>query len=160
MGNGDGPGGEGKRRLIASTTFGIAALSCFSSVLLQARTVVVYRRMSRLLKRDLKEEFALLGYALLGLAMPIGLSCIFGVMLFKPRYTEHATTAFPYLIDYMSLCEPVWLLLSSRTLREDYLRMFGCNKLSGRDGKVVFFKPDSDRKTSCSENLSRVLVKF
>ncbi|KAH7700525.1 hypothetical protein AAVH_32354, partial [Aphelenchoides avenae] len=50
-------------------------------------------------------------YALLGVLMPIGISLIFGLALFCSECSD-PMIAFPYLVDYMSLCEPIWLLLT------------------------------------------------
>ncbi|KAH7708058.1 hypothetical protein AAVH_24704 [Aphelenchoides avenae] len=60
--------------------------------------------MKKLAKRCMEEEFLLTGYALLGIFMPIGVSLVFGFALLCTRCSD-AMTAFPYLVDYMSLCE-------------------------------------------------------
>ncbi|KAH7718399.1 hypothetical protein AAVH_14176 [Aphelenchoides avenae] len=108
VGNGydrDTTNGNWKRKTVAISTFGISAAVLVVSLVLQTRTIIVYRRMSKQVRKQMKEEFLLVGYALLGLFMPIALSCIFGMKLFCSQCGD-VMIAFPYLVDYMSLCEP------------------------------------------------------
>lgn len=126
----------------------LALLSCLISAALEARSFYAYRRLGTHWRREHKDDFRLLIYAFLGLVTQL-LMAIFWSLSYFVATSDDAVrngirSAFPYVVDLMSLSGSVCLLMTryaarssddlvsflfSKTVRRKYLEFYGLGRL-------------------------------
>ncbi|KAH7714820.1 hypothetical protein AAVH_17829 [Aphelenchoides avenae] len=95
---------------------GSSLLTCLASFALEFRTLVVYRRMSKVFRYQHRDDYRLLFYALLGL---IGQSLlamyyviIYSVGIAYPQINAAAQNAYPYINSLLALGDAICLFVT------------------------------------------------
>ncbi|KAH7713454.1 hypothetical protein AAVH_19192 [Aphelenchoides avenae] len=121
----------------------ISVTTMVLSAILEIRTLIEYRRLSRNRKHELHEDFRLLVYALLSFISQSIMAAYFSISCFGANTAKTIVLQeiFPYTIDILALGNSLCLLLTSRTLRRAYCHAYGCSSVLARNPSSVVRSP-------------------
>ncbi|KAH7706571.1 hypothetical protein AAVH_18251 [Aphelenchoides avenae] len=132
---------EATGNILAALSVGLTLTCSIASALMVTRAFLVYFKMTRNRKRANREDFRLLIYALLSLTAQIALAGFFAIeVLVQDQFHGIRAVArrnFPFLVSFLSLAGPFYLMSTCKSIRIAYGKMF-CTK----------FAPDNDETKS------------
>ncbi|KAH7694782.1 hypothetical protein AAVH_38167 [Aphelenchoides avenae] len=141
---------EATGNILAALAVGLTLTCSIASAIMVTRALYAYFKMTRNRKRANREEFRLLIYALLSLTAQIALAGFFGIeVLVQDQFHGIRAVArrnFPFLVSFLSLAGPFYLMSTCKSVRLAYGKMF-CKKFApGNDetrGTVLFTSTNS-----------------
>ncbi|KAH7668061.1 hypothetical protein AAVH_43104 [Aphelenchoides avenae] len=111
----------------------INALLCCVNAVLETSTFISYHRMNVARQRRSHEDFRLLMYSMLELALQglgVGYYAAFAFRLYETEFFMISIAYQRYVIVVETLMGPICLFTTSRTLRREYLKFFGVADLA------------------------------
>lgn len=100
-----------------------------ASAAMALRALYLYKKLARSRQRQHREDYRLLVYAILSLAAQVALSFFNAIDVLLPADENSALgnfvqSNFPYLVSFISLTSPLFLLSTCKSVRIAYGRMF------------------------------------
>ncbi|KAH7722079.1 hypothetical protein AAVH_10381 [Aphelenchoides avenae] len=107
----------------------LALVTCTLSAFFEFRAVILYRHLNFQQKREHRDDFRLLIYAIIGLISQLLMAAIWFTSHVIGMHSEVGQAivkaSLPYVIDLLSLSGPLCLLVTSKTIRSRYLKFYG-----------------------------------
>ncbi|KAH7673118.1 hypothetical protein AAVH_42403, partial [Aphelenchoides avenae] len=106
---------------------GTAVGTAIASALVEVQTLIHYRRLTANQRKKLRNDYRLLVCAIFAwtgqllMAFYYCLTYRFG----ESSLAAIARTGYPYLIDYLTLSTPIFLFMTGKSLRAQYLHFYG-----------------------------------
>ncbi|KAH7703239.1 hypothetical protein AAVH_29593 [Aphelenchoides avenae] len=149
--------GAGKRRIgmfMLALSMGFTVGCAIASAMMAFRALYLYMKLASQRQKAHREDYRLIVYAILSLTAQVALAAFFAIDVLIPGNTDpvsqFARRNFPYIVSFLSLASPFYLLSTCKSVRVVYARLFCASFMPDpheNNSTVVFTSSGSCKQT-------------